>query len=107
VPETWQSPLGRKLAIDYSGDHPEVAVRLQEVLGTTVHPVTGRDKVPIRFVLLSPAQRPIQVTTDLPGFWSGSYADVRKDMKSQYPRHVWPEDPTVADPTLRAKPRNV
>lgn len=107
VPETWQSPLGRKLAIDYSGDHPEVAVRLQEVLGTTVHPVTGRDKVPIRFVLLSPAQRPIQITTDLPGFWSGSYADVRKDMKSQYPRHVWPEDPTEADPTLRAKPRNV
>jgi ATP-dependent helicase HrpB len=65
----------------------------------------GPDRLPIRMVLLSPASRPIQVTTDLPGFWSGSYADVRKDMRAQYPKHPWPEDPTTADPTLRAKPR--
>jgi ATP-dependent helicase HrpB len=105
APQHWTSPLGRKLAIDYGGDTPEIAVRLQEVLGTTRHPTVGPDRLPIRMVLLSPASRPIQVTTDLPGFWSGSYADVRKDMRAQYPRHLWPEDPTTADPTLRARPR--
>jgi len=60
---------------------------------------------PMKVTLLSPAQRPIQVTTDIPGFWTGSYEDVRKDMRAQYPKHLWPEDPTQADPTLRAKPR--
>ena len=55
--------------------------------------------------LLSPARRPVQTTMDLPGFWSGSYADVRKDMRAAYPKHPWPDDPTIADPTLRAKPR--
>jgi ATP-dependent helicase HrpB len=105
APEHWETPLGRRLAIDYGGDVPEIAVRLQEVLGETSHPVIGPDRVPIRLVLLSPAQRPIQVTTDLPGFWAGSYAEVRKDMRARYPRHPWPEDPTAADPTLRAKPR--
>jgi ATP-dependent helicase HrpB len=59
----------------------------------------------VRLVLLSPAQRPIQVTTDLPGFWAGSYAEVRKDMRAQYPRHPWPENPAEADPTLRSKRR--
>jgi len=105
APQHWTTPLGRKLAIDYGGDTPEIAVRLQEVLGTTRHPTVGSDRLPIRMVLLSPASRPIQVTTDLPGFWVGSYADVRKDMRAQYPRHPWPEDPTTANPTLRAKPR--
>jgi ATP-dependent helicase HrpB len=105
APEHWETPLGRRLAIDYAGDAPEIAVRLQEVLGETTHPVVGPGRQPIRLVLLSPAQRPIQVTMDLPGFWAGSYADVRKDMRARYPRHVWPEDPTAADPTLRAKPR--
>jgi ATP-dependent helicase HrpB len=104
APQHWTSPLGRSLAIDYGGDAPEIAVRLQEVLGTTVHPTVGPDRLPIRMVLLSPASRPIQVTTDLPGFWAGSYADVRKDMRAQYPKHSWPEDPTTADPTLRARP---
>jgi ATP-dependent helicase HrpB len=105
APQHWTSPLGRRLAIDYGGDTPEIAVRLQEVLGTTRHPTVGPDRLPIRMVLLSPANRPIQVTTDLPGFWAGSYGDVRKDMRAQYPRHPWPEDPTAADPTLRAKPK--
>jgi ATP-dependent helicase HrpB len=103
APEHWETPLGRRLAIDYAGDAPEIAVRLQEVLGETTHPVVGPERQPIRIVLLSPAERPIQVTMDLPGFWAGSYADVRKDMRARYPRHVWPEDPTAADPTLRAK----
>ncbi|MBJ3763378.1 ATP-dependent helicase HrpB [Maribius pontilimi] len=97
------SPLGRKLAIDYGGDQPEIAVRVQELFGMTEHPhVAGQ---PLRLSLLSPAGRPVQVTDDLPGFWDGSYGDVRKDMRARYPRHPWPEDPRAADPTLRAKRR--
>jgi len=105
APKGWTTPLGRALAIDYGGEVPEVAVRLQEVFGVTEHPTVGRDRLPVRLVLLSPAQRPVQVTTDLPGFWDGSYADVRKDMRAQYPKHPWPEDPRRAEATLRAKPR--
>ncbi|MEN8888884.1 MAG: ATP-dependent helicase C-terminal domain-containing protein, partial [Celeribacter marinus] len=62
-------------------------------------------RVPLRVTLTSPAHRPVQVTMDIPAFWTTSYADVRKDMRGKYPRHPWPEDPTQADPTLRAKPR--
>ncbi len=105
APESWTSPLGRRVAIDYSGDAPEVSLRLQEVFGTREHPRVGPERLPLKMVLLSPAQRPVQVTTDLPGFWDGSYADVRKDMRANYPKHPWPEDPREADPTLRAKPR--
>jgi ATP-dependent helicase HrpB len=105
APAHWETPLGRRLAIDYGGEVPEISVRLQEVLGETRHPVIGPERIPVRLVLLSPAQRPIQVTTDLPGFWAGSYAEVRKDMRAQYPRHPWPENPAEADPTLRSKRR--
>ncbi|MBY4893256.1 ATP-dependent helicase HrpB [Rhodobacteraceae bacterium N5(2021)] len=105
APEVWTTPMNRRIAIDYSGDAPEVALRLQEVFGTTKHPLIGPDRLPLKVTLLSPAQRPVQVTTDLPGFWDGSYADVRKDMRARYPRHPWPEDPREADPTLRVKPR--
>ncbi|MCA0961510.1 ATP-dependent helicase HrpB [Salipiger bermudensis] len=103
VPGKFTTPLGREIPIDYSGDHPEIALRLQEMFGQRSHPIVGRR--PLRVTLLSPARRPVQTTMDLPGFWDGSYADVRKDMKAQYPRHPWPEDPRQADPTLRAKPR--
>ncbi|MGP6088255.1 ATP-dependent helicase HrpB [Antarctobacter jejuensis] len=103
VPAHFTTPLGRQIPIDYSGDHPEISLRLQELFGQTTHPMVGR--TPLKLTLLSPAQRPVQTTMDLPGFWSGSYSDVRKDMRARYPRHPWPEDPTVADPTLRAKPR--
>jgi ATP-dependent helicase HrpB len=103
VPEHYTTPLGRKIAIDYSGDHPEVALRLQEVFGETRHPTVGGR--PLRKVLLSPAQRPVQTTLDLPQFWQSSYADVRKDMRGRYPKHPWPEDPTQADPTVRVKRR--
>lgn len=103
VPGQFVSPLGRKVAIDYSGARPAISVRLQELFGVTTHPkVAGK---PLQITLLSPAQRPVQVTEDLPGFWASSYADVRKDMRGRYPKHPWPEDPTIADPTLRAKPR--
>ncbi len=103
APPAFRTPLGRMVPIDYADDGPEIALRLQELFGVTRHPSTAG--VPLKITLLSPAQRPVQVTRDLPGFWAGSYADVRKDMRARYPRHPWPEDPTEADPTLRAKPR--
>lgn len=103
VPSHFVTPLGRKIPISYDGAQPQIELRLQEVFGVTKHPqVAG---TPVRMTLLSPARRPVQVTEDLPGFWASSYADVRKDMRGRYPRHPWPEDPTAADPTLRAKPR--
>ena len=103
VPPHFETPLGRRVPIDYAGAQPKIALRLQEVFGVTRHPMIAGQ--PLQITLLSPAQRPVQVTTDIPGFWATSYADVRKDMRGRYPRHPWPEDPTQADPTLRAKPR--
>ena len=104
APARFTTPLGRSVAIDYTDEGPEIAVRLQEMFGVTAHPqVAGQ---PLKITLLSPAQRPVQVTRDLPGFWAGSYADVRKDMRASYPKHPWPEDPRTAPPTLRAKPRS-
>jgi ATP-dependent helicase HrpB len=103
APAQFETPLGRRVPVDYSGEAPEIAVRLQEMFGLTRHPLVGR--TPIRVTLLSPAGRPVQTTTDLPTFWATSYGDVRKDMRGRYPRHPWPEDPTAATPTLRAKPR--
>lgn len=105
APAHYETPLGRRIPIDYDGEAPSIALRLQEMFGVTVHPTVGASRLPLRVTLLSPAQRPVQVTMDLPRFWATSYADVRKDMRGQYPRHPWPEDPTQADPTLRAKPR--
>jgi ATP-dependent helicase HrpB len=105
APGSFETPLGRKIPIDYEGETPAIEVRLQEMFGVTVHPVVGAARMPLRVTLLSPARAPVQVTTDLPRFWATSYADVRKDMRGAYPRHPWPEDPTVAEPTLRAKPR--
>ena len=105
TPAHYETPLGRRIPIDYDGEAPGIELRLQEMFGVTTHPTVGQNRLPLRITLLSPAQRPVQVTMDLPRFWATSYADVRKDMRGQYPRHPWPEDPTQADPTLRAKPR--
>ncbi len=105
APAQFTTPLGRQVAIDYEGDHPSISLRLQELFGVTSHPVVGPRRLPLRITLLSPANRPVQTTLDLPGFWATSYADVRKEMRGQYPRHPWPEDPTAHEPTLRAKPR--
>ncbi|MFC2966521.1 ATP-dependent helicase HrpB [Acidimangrovimonas pyrenivorans] len=105
APAHFTTPLGRKVPIDYSGAAPGIELRLQELFGVTEHPTVGPRRLPLRLTLLSPAGKPVQVTMDLPGFWASSYADVRKDMRGRYPKHPWPEDPTQADPTLRAKRR--
>ncbi|MHA1128992.1 MAG: ATP-dependent helicase C-terminal domain-containing protein, partial [Alphaproteobacteria bacterium] len=105
APAAIHAPTGTRLAIDYGGEQPSVSVRLQEMFGLNQHPTVGPDRLPVLIELLSPAQRPVQTTADLPGFWANSYADVRKDMRGRYPRHLWPEDPTVAEPTRRVKPR--
>jgi len=104
APAQFETPLGRRIPIDYDGEAPSIALHLQEMFGTVTHPVVaGRA---LRVTLLSPAGRPLQTTMDIPGFWDSSYADVRKDMRGRYPKHPWPEDPRVADPTLRAKRKN-
>jgi ATP-dependent helicase HrpB len=106
APTHFEAPTGTMLAIDYEAEQgPTIAVRLQELFGLNVHPSIARGKVPLVLELLSPAQRPVQVTRDLPGFWRGSYAAVRSDLRGRYPRHPWPEDPATALPTRRVKPR--
>ncbi|HEY0331809.1 MAG TPA: ATP-dependent helicase HrpB [Rhodopseudomonas sp.] len=106
APTHFEAPTGTMLAIDYEAEQgPTIAVRLQELFGLTTHPSLAGGAVPLVLELLSPAQRPVQVTRDLPGFWRGSYAAVRSDLRGRYPRHPWPEDPAAALPTRRVKPR--
>ena len=105
APPEFTTPMNRRVAIDYAGEMPEITVKLQEMFGVVTHPTVGPADLPIRIVLMSPGKRAVQTTTDLPRFWATSYADVRKDMRGRYPKHPWPEDPTQAAPTLRAKPR--
>ena len=105
APSHFETPLGRRVPVDYQGGAPALSVRLQELFGVTEHPVVGPKRLPLRITLLSPAGRPVQVTTDLPGFWKSSYADVRKEMRGRYPKHAWPEDPAAASPTLRTSRR--
>lgn len=106
APTHFAAPTGTLLPIDYEAEQgPTIAVRLQELFGLTAHPAVARGAVPLVLELLSPAQRPVQVTRDLPGFWRGSYAAVRSDLRGRYPRHPWPEDPASAPPTRRVKPR--
>jgi ATP-dependent helicase HrpB len=100
-------PSGSRVPIDYqSGEVPVLAVRLQEMFGATDTPTVAAGKVQVLLHLLSPARRPVQVTRDLKGFWSSSYRAVKADMKGQYPKHYWPDDPLQAEPTARAKPRS-
>jgi ATP-dependent RNA helicase HrpB len=106
APTHFEAPTGTMLAIDYEAEQgPTIAVRLQELFGLNTHPSIAKGAVPLVLELLSPAQRPVQVTHDLPGFWRGSYAAVRSDLRGRYPRHPWPEDPASALPTRRVKPR--
>ena len=106
APTHFEAPTGTQLAIDYEAEQgPTIAVRLQELFGLNSHPSIANGKIPLVLELLSPAHRPVQVTRDLPGFWRGSYAAVRSDLRGRYPRHPWPEDPASAMPTRRVKPR--
>ena len=106
APARWTAPTGNSFAIDYAADGgPRIEVRVQEVFGLAEHPSVAAGRAPLTLALLSPAHRPIQTTKDLPGFWKGSWKDVRSDMRGRYPKHVWPEDPASAAPTARAKPR--
>ena len=98
-------PSGSRIRIDYSDDIPVLAVKLQELFGLAVGPSVCSGRVPVLLHLLSPAGRPIQVTRDLRGFWDGSYAEVKKELKGRYPKHPWPDDPWSAVPTRRLKPR--
>jgi ATP-dependent helicase HrpB len=106
APTHFEAPTGTQLAIDYEAEQgPTIAVRLQELFGLNAHPSIAKGAIPLVLELLSPAHRPVQVTHDLPGFWRGSYAAVRSDLRGRYPRHPWPEDPANAVPTRRVKPR--
>jgi ATP-dependent helicase HrpB len=106
APTHFEAPTGTQLAIDYEAEQgPTIAVRLQQLFGLNSHPSIAKGAIPLVLELLSPAHRPVQVTRDLPGFWRGSYAAVRSDLRGRYPRHPWPEDPASAMPTRRVKPR--
>ena len=106
APTHFEAPTGTCAAIDYEAEGgPTIALRVQELFGLAVHPSVAGGTIPLTLHLLSPAHRPIQITKDLPGFWRGSWASVRSDLRGRYPRHFWPEDPANAAPTARAKPR--
>ncbi len=106
APPFFRAPTGTEAPIDYDADGgPAIALRVQEVFGLNEHPSIAGGRIPLTLHLLSPAHRPIQINRDLPGFWRGSWAAVRSDLRGRYPRHFWPEDPAGAAPTARAKPR--
>lgn len=105
VPTHFTAPTGQSHPIRYDGEEPVLQIRVQELFGLKTHPAIGGGKLPLLLELTSPAHRPIQTTRDLPGFWAGSWKDVRADMRGRYPKHPWPEDPAAAQPTTRAKPR--
>lgn len=106
APSHFTAPTGSKVPIDYgAAAGPTLSIRVQELFGLTDHPSVCDGRLPLILELLSPAQRPIQITRDLPGFWAGSWSDVKADMKGRYPKHPWPDDPTEAEATRRAKPR--
>ncbi|HEX3700040.1 MAG TPA: ATP-dependent helicase C-terminal domain-containing protein, partial [Phenylobacterium sp.] len=106
APARWTAPTGNAVLVDYAAEGgPRVEVRVQEVYGLGEHPAVAGGRAPLTLALLSPAHRPIQTTQDLPGFWRGSWKEVRTEMRGRYPKHVWPEDPAAAAATARAKPR--
>ncbi|CAM3416014.1 ATP-dependent helicase HrpB [Marinicrinis lubricantis] len=106
APDKITVPSGSRITIDYEQEGgPVLAVRLQELFGWTETPRIGKGKVPLLLHILSPANRPVQITRDLAHFWQNTYFDVKKDLKGRYPKHVWPEDPLTAQATRRTKPK--
>ena len=105
APITLQVPSGSRIGIDYQEQPPVLAVRLQELFGLAATPKIAGGRQPLKLHLLSPGHKPVQVTQDLASFWANTYADVKKDLKGRYPKHYWPDDPLVAEPTARARPR--
>jgi ATP-dependent helicase HrpB len=105
APTHFPAPSGSRVPIRYEGEQPLLSIRVQELYGLDRHPAIAEGTIPLTLELLSPAHRPIQTTRDLPGFWRGSWADVRAEMRGRYPKHVWPENPLQAQATSRAKPR--
>ncbi|MBB6342450.1 ATP-dependent helicase HrpB [Pseudomonas fluvialis] len=105
APKALAVPSGSRIAIDYSEQPPVLAVRLQELFGLAETPRIAGGRQSVLLHLLSPARRPVQVTQDLASFWANTYAEVKKDLKGRYPKHYWPDDPLIAEPTARAKPR--
>ena len=105
APRSLQVPSGSRISIDYSEQPPVLAVRLQELFGLAETPRIAGGRLGLKLHLLSPARRPVQVTQDLASFWATTYAEVKKDLKGRYPKHYWPDDPLIAEPTARAKPR--
>jgi ATP-dependent helicase HrpB len=106
APTHFTAPTGSHVPIDYEAEQgPTVSIRVQELFGLATHPTIAGGRVPLVIELLSPAHRPVQVTRDLPGFWRGSYIDVKTEMRGRYPKHPWPDDPLSAPATRRAKPR--
>jgi ATP-dependent helicase HrpB len=98
-------PSGSRVRLDYRQETPVLAVRLQEMFGLTETPRVAGGQVPVLLHLLSPARRPMQITSDLAAFWQGAYHDVKKELKGRYPKHHWPDDPFKAPPTAGAKRR--
>lgn len=104
APARFETPAGSSHPIDYGAEGgPRVELRVQSLYGLSEHPTVGTQRIPLVLSLTSPAGRPIQTTRDLPGFWSGSWSAVAKEMRGRYPRHPWPDDPAAAVPTLRTK----
>jgi len=106
APARYTLPTGNTAALGYRENDVVLSARVQELFGLARHPTIADGKVPLLIELLSPAHRPIQTTRDLPGFWAGSWADVRAEMRGRYPKHLWPDNPAEAAPTSRAKPRS-
>jgi ATP-dependent helicase HrpB len=107
APTHFEAPTGSRVPIDYQAEGgPKIAIRVQELFGLDRHPAIAGGKIPLLVELLSPARRPVQMTRDLPGFWRGSYAAVRAEMRGRYPKHPWPDNPLAAPPTRRAKGRS-
>jgi len=105
APERITVPSGSRIRVDYSGERPVLAAKLQELFGWEAAPALAGGKVPLTVHLLSPAGRPAAVTADLASFWREGYRAVRADLRGRYPRHPWPEDPSGAEPTRRLNPR--